>query len=221
MREAIPTVPRLDQVATGVLILLLVASPIAFGAVHPLSYRPMEAALFGLAIVWMARVAQVARSANQSDAACRVFAAGKLALPIVAFTAFALLQLVPLPPAVIRALSPQTYELYAKSLEDWPYAAPYQHIGPLASESRAQGADQATCNPADPRKKSTVARRFHLSRRPQCVAPNQKILPTVPVHRYRKLSPRFTEHAGARSRSHRCLRGRVCFLCSPAHAHSW
>src|SRR5271154_1900812 len=142
MREAIPTVPRLDQVATGVLILLLVTSPIAFGAVHPLSYRPMEAVLFGLAIVWMAKTAQVARAANQSDAACRVFVAGKLALPIVAFTAFALLQLVPLPPPMIRALSPQTYELYAKSLEDWPYAAPYQHIGPLASENRGQRADQ-------------------------------------------------------------------------------
>ena len=99
--------PRLDQVATGVLIFLLIASPIAFGAVHPLSYRPMEAVLFGLAIVWMARTAQVARLANQSDAASRVFVAGRLALPIVAFTAFALLQLVPLPPLLIRALSPQ------------------------------------------------------------------------------------------------------------------
>jgi O-antigen ligase/tetratricopeptide (TPR) repeat protein len=125
-------------------MLLLIASPIAFGAVHPLSYRPMESALFGLAIVWMAKTAQVARSANQSDAARRVFVAGKLAVPIVAFTAFALLQLVPLPPPVIRALSPRTYELYAKSLEDWPYDAPYQHIGPPASDNRSPGADQAT-----------------------------------------------------------------------------
>ena len=70
--------------------------------------------------------------------------AGKLAVPIVAFTAFALFQLVPLPPPVIRALSPRAYELYAKTLEDWPYAAPYQHIGPPASDNRSLGADQAT-----------------------------------------------------------------------------
>ena len=90
----------------------------------------------------MAKTAQVARSADQSHAAYRVPIARRLALPIVAFTAFALLQLVPLPPPVIRALSPHTYELYAKSLEDWPYAAPYQHIGPQANYNRAQGADQ-------------------------------------------------------------------------------
>src|SRR5271154_3259802 len=114
MREAIPTVPRLDQVATGVLILLLVTSPIAFGAVHPLSYRPMEAVLFGLAIIWMAKTAQVARSANRFEPTSSVFVTGKPALPLVAFTAFGLLQLVPLPSPVIRVLSPRTYELYTK-----------------------------------------------------------------------------------------------------------
>ena len=142
VRQAIPSEPKLDQVVTGILIFWLIASPIAFGAVHPLIYRPMEAGLFGLAIVWMAKTAQVARSANQSDASSRIFVAGRLALPILAFTAFAFLQLVPLPPGVIRALSPQTYELYANSLENWPYAAPYQHIGPRASDSHGPGADQ-------------------------------------------------------------------------------
>ena len=77
MREAIPSVPKLDQVATGVLILLLIASPIAFGAVHPLIYRPMEALLFGLAIVWMAKIAQVARSANESDRRIQRIRGGK------------------------------------------------------------------------------------------------------------------------------------------------
>jgi O-antigen ligase/tetratricopeptide (TPR) repeat protein len=143
VREATLVVPKLDQVATGVLILLLIASPIAFGAVHPLSYRPMEAVLFGLAMIWMAKTAQVARSTNHFDLPpARVFVAGKLALPIVAFTAFALLQLVPLPPPVIRALSPKTYELYTKVLEDWPYAAPYEHIGPSARDNRGQRTDE-------------------------------------------------------------------------------
>ncbi len=100
----------------------------------------MEALLFGLAIVWMAKTAEVARLANRSDSTTSIFVAGRPALPIIALAGFALLQLVPLAPPVIRALSPQTYELYAKSLEDWPYAAPYQHIRTVRSDSRSQGA---------------------------------------------------------------------------------
>jgi O-antigen ligase/tetratricopeptide (TPR) repeat protein len=144
MREATRTEPKLDQVAAGVLILLLIVSPIAFGAVHPLSYRPMEAVLFGLAIIWMVKTAQVARSANQFEPTSTVFVTGRLALPLVAFTGFALLQLVPLPPPVIRALSPQTYDLYRNVLEDWPYASPYQHIGPVSGDNRRQGTDQGS-----------------------------------------------------------------------------
>jgi len=106
-------VQKLDRLAAGAIVILLIASPLAFGSVHPLAYGPMEAVLFGLVIVWMAKRAALLRSSDRSDGAA-AFAGGKFALPIALFAGFAIVQLAPLPPRVIRALSPAAYNLYAE-----------------------------------------------------------------------------------------------------------
>src|SRR5207253_978178 len=41
------------------------------------------------------------------------------------FIALALFQLAPLPPALLRTLSPQTYEFYTQVLPGWPERVPY------------------------------------------------------------------------------------------------
>ena len=118
---------KLDRLAAGAIVVLLIASPLAFGSVHPLAYGPMEAVLFGLVIVWMVKRASLLRSPDAS-AGAGAFAGARFALAIALFTGFALVQLAPLPPAVVRALSPAAYNLYVETLEGWPGVAPYQRV---------------------------------------------------------------------------------------------
>ena len=52
-----------------------------------------------------------------------------LAVPVVLLLGFVLFQLVPLPPTVLRQLSPQAYRLYKKSLPGWPKRIVYMDPG--------------------------------------------------------------------------------------------
>jgi O-antigen ligase/tetratricopeptide (TPR) repeat protein len=134
-------VEKLDRLAAGAIVFILIASPLAFGSVHPLAYRPMEAALFGLVIVWMIKRAALARSPGASDGD-RAFEGGRFAVAIVLLTGFAIVQMAPLPPSVIRVLSPAAYRLYAKTLEGWPGSAPYEHVETIPNPQTARDAER-------------------------------------------------------------------------------
>jgi hypothetical protein len=45
-----------DRLFTGGLLFLILATPFAFGTVHPWAYSTIEAVIFGLVIVWMAKL---------------------------------------------------------------------------------------------------------------------------------------------------------------------
>jgi O-antigen ligase/tetratricopeptide (TPR) repeat protein len=118
---------KLDYAVQAVMVLLVVASPFALGSVHPLAYRPLEAVLFGLAILWClksARFFRIGVTASGAELPGPVY----LALPVLAFAGWTFLQIVPLPPSVIGALSPHTYQIYAHALDGWPQAAPYHDL---------------------------------------------------------------------------------------------
>jgi len=134
-------VQKLDRLAAGAIVFILIASPLAFGSVHPAAYRPMEATLFGLVIVWMAKRVSLSRSSDASDGA-GVFAGGRFAVAIALFTGFAIVQLAPLPPSVIRELSPAAYRLYAKTLEGWPGSAPYERVELIPDAQTAREAER-------------------------------------------------------------------------------
>ena len=133
---------KIDRLAAGAIVVLLIASPLAFGSVHPLAYGPMEAALFGLVIVWMAKRASLLRSSDASGGAA-TFAGARFALAIFLFTGFALLQLAPLPPSFVRALSPASYNLSAEMLEGWPGSAPYQRVDTAPNGQTARAPEPA------------------------------------------------------------------------------
>ena len=104
------------------LLTLIVVSPFAFGSVHPWAYRPLETALFGLSIFWMVKVAALAGS-TQGGSDARA-----IAIPLLIFAAFVVFQITPLPPSMVRALSPSTYEVYSHALEGWPASRPYDNL---------------------------------------------------------------------------------------------
>ena len=51
-----------DRIITGGILFLVLCTPFAFGSVHPWAYSTMEAVIFSLVIVWMAKVAILAGS---------------------------------------------------------------------------------------------------------------------------------------------------------------
>ena len=118
-----------DRTVTGGLLFLILFTPFAFGSVHPWAFGLMEALLFLLVIVWMAKLTCLARRqkskvGGQSSSVTGLPSSSDhlapLALPLAVFIALALFQLVPLPPSWLRVLSPQTHQLYTQSLPGWP-----------------------------------------------------------------------------------------------------
>ena len=50
-----------DRIVTGGILFLILFTPISFGAVHPWAYTTMEVVVFGMVILWMLKVAILAR----------------------------------------------------------------------------------------------------------------------------------------------------------------
>ncbi|MGC1343167.1 MAG: O-antigen ligase family protein, partial [Candidatus Binataceae bacterium] len=118
---------------TGIL-LLVTLSPLPMGAVHPWPFIAIELTICALVVVWMAKTAFAAPIQFQPTLANL----GPIALPLVLFVAFTGFALVPLPPTLLRVLSPATYTMYARSLPGWPHQAPYAAMLQLPELNAAQ-----------------------------------------------------------------------------------
>src|SRR5262249_59273407 len=113
-----------DVVVTGGILLLIIFTPLAFGAVHPWACMVMEAVIFLLTTMWMLKLIKMRSSTFLFPSSLR--AVGSFTLPLVFFIGFAVFQLTPLPPTWVRVLSPATYDLYVHSLSGWPERLPYE-----------------------------------------------------------------------------------------------
>lgn len=115
---------RLDDAMIAGLAVLLGFAPLAFGAVHQRAYALLETAAYVLLILWMARVrVEGAKPARIAIARADLIA---IATPAALFATLLALQLAPLPPALMRVISPATYRLYSESFPGWPKTAPYE-----------------------------------------------------------------------------------------------
>jgi Flp pilus assembly protein TadD len=113
----------LDRLVLAGIVALLLATPIAFGAVHPWAYGPAIAVVALLLALWAVKVALF----GVPHEGHRV-APGTIAVPLALFVVLVAAQLVPLPPALLRAASPGAHEIYATSLPGWPESAPYADL---------------------------------------------------------------------------------------------
>src|SRR5713101_8395135 len=114
---------QLDHVITGGFILLIVLIPLTVDPGDPSAFSLMEALIFLLVPVWMAKV--LLREVQFPSLRGPVARAVGL---LVFFIVVLIVQLVPLPPSVEYMLSPSTYQLYAKSLPGWPDKTPYAEL---------------------------------------------------------------------------------------------
>ncbi len=121
------------------IVFLAVFMPLAFGAVHPWAYKIGEASAFALLLLWP--FGRAARDGQPAELRIQI---RTFAMPIVAFLSFALLQLIPLPPAAVHFLSPSTYTLYQQVFPGWPAQSPYAGLeGSLNPEHPASSGTEA------------------------------------------------------------------------------
>jgi len=95
-------------------VLLVVVAPLPEGSANPWALRAIQSAVFALVAIWqLAAVTCQVSDAVPADVR-------PLLLPVLLFAALSMVQVLPLPPAMLRAISPATYKLYAVSLPGWP-----------------------------------------------------------------------------------------------------
>lgn len=106
------------------LILLLIWTPLAFGSVHPWAFSLLEIHVFLLVAAWMVQIIVSRRRSVPERRVLTSFVRTPLFLPLMSFIALLLFQLIPLPPVILKQLSPTTYELYSLTLPGWPGTQP-------------------------------------------------------------------------------------------------
>jgi len=104
-------------------LLLLALTALAFGAVHPWAFRIAETIAFVLFLLWMTKVLFLVAAGHEELAFPA--ALSTLALPLSAAIGLMAFALVPLPPALLKAISSPTYHLYEKCLAGWPSGREY------------------------------------------------------------------------------------------------
>ena len=109
-----------DLVVSGGVFFLLLFTPFAFGAVHPWAFIVMESAIFITVSVALVKVIYLGHWSTTVG-----LWLPRLAIPLALFIGLVLLQLLPLPPALIAVLSPNSYALFQTSLPGWPENTPY------------------------------------------------------------------------------------------------
>jgi len=115
----------LDRILTAVLAALVLFTPFAVGSVHPWAFTLMEVAVFGLLMLWAMRVTVDVDAVAEPRSEIASFRSRSLLLPASIFGALVALQLLPLPPVLVRFLSPSTYQVLVHALPGWPRTAPY------------------------------------------------------------------------------------------------
>jgi O-antigen ligase len=109
-----------DFAVTGAVMLAVVWAPLERGAEAPAAAAALEELIFALMIVWALKCALLQPRIAPGSAALV-----HLAAPMFAFAAYIGLQLVPLTPAVMKAVSGSTYELYVRVMSSPALTAAY------------------------------------------------------------------------------------------------
>ncbi len=127
------------SILIGGIVFLALFMPLAFGAVHPWAYKIGEATAFALLMLWP--FGRAARDGQPAELGPQILT---FTIPIAGFLGFALLQLLPIPPAATRIISPSTYRLYQQVFPGWPARAPYAG---LEASNQLAAAPTSAVNP--------------------------------------------------------------------------
>jgi len=107
------------------LIVIVVFSPLAFGSVHIWAYTLMELIVCSLLILWAAQ--QVLFPAQWEGIEGNQELAPVYA-SFILFFGFVLFQIIPLPPQIVRFLSPKAFELYSQTIPGYEKGALWRSL---------------------------------------------------------------------------------------------
>jgi len=118
--------------------LLILLAPLPLGSGEPWGVITVETVIFLLVLTWLLGMIVRKNSLTRQLPA-------SLVLPCGLFLAVLLFQLTPLPPSMLKILSPNTYRLYSLSLRGWPQQRPYSLVLTNAQATREiQSQERAT-----------------------------------------------------------------------------
>ncbi len=103
------------------LIFLIVFTPLAFGSVHIWAYTIMELIVFSLLILWA--IKQLIYLDFKIEKSLFV-----IYIVFALFLLIIILQTIPLPPNIIKVLSPKTYELYSMVIPGYKNTTTYDFL---------------------------------------------------------------------------------------------
>jgi O-antigen ligase/tetratricopeptide (TPR) repeat protein len=155
-----------DLAVFGGVLLLVTLTPLVMGAVHPWAFIAAEITILAMVGVWMAKLAFEPPIAFQPTFA-RLFG---LALPLGLFLALVAFQLVPLPPQVLRAISPATYNLYVRTLDGWPTHPAYSAMLDLPGKDAPEHLEAVLPTPREASQGAAIPR-THVSPAPVHASP--------------------------------------------------
>ena len=105
-----------DRIVLLGIVLLILGTALAMGAVYPWPYSIAEADIFGLLALSLAKVWWTKLDLSELRHSHLFWTV----VPLVLFIGFVMFQLVPLPPLMERVISPTTYEIYSRTFPGWP-----------------------------------------------------------------------------------------------------
>ena len=111
-----------DPVIKLIIILLLIFTPLAFGSMEIWAFSLLELGILLIIVLYILRESFLSRNSAIDDSA--TFRIPRSALVLCSFfLAFILFQMIPLPAAWVKVISPQTYYLRTQLLSDLMPAA--------------------------------------------------------------------------------------------------
>ena len=123
-----------DRVVLGGVLILLLVTPLAFGSVHPRAFSLLEIVIFLLVLVWALQLLVVRPQNNGVWGRIHpTRSLRSLLTPLLLFVGLMLLQLCPLPPSVLRLVSPATSSFYERLLPGWPLQLLYDEAIPTSA----------------------------------------------------------------------------------------
>jgi O-antigen ligase/tetratricopeptide (TPR) repeat protein len=100
-------IPDMSKIIFNLFIFILLFSPLAFGTVEPWSFTIMEtSSVFALLLLLVGRSRQKQNFLYETPGL----------VPLLCFQVYIMLQFIPLPPDIVRTVSPETYRLYRETV---------------------------------------------------------------------------------------------------------
>ena len=170
-----------NKIIEAGLIFLVIFTAFSFGAVEVWAYSLMEFVIFGCSFLWILKHFlhsndryESTRNSSTNNRHTRQHATKDnlkntpkpsvypLYIPIILFFLLALFQLVPLPPKIVKFISPRTYELYSVTLEGYDDG----QLGKEALESSPHNnTDDTIADSASPNQYRSLSINPHASKR--------------------------------------------------------